>query len=118
MARKNLVASYDMFGTDGADLGAAAVSSVVNVQNQDNGSIHISWDGTSPIGEVIVEARNGEADPWYTLDFGSTIDITGNTGNHQIVFEAFPFTDIRLQYGRTSGTGEMHARITMKQTGG
>ncbi len=114
MGRKNVVKTFEMF--DSTSLGADATSSVVNVINQDKASIHVSWTGTSPIGVILVQARNGENDSWYTLDFPS-IGVSGNTGDLQILFNELPFTDIRLFYDRTSGTGSITARISSKTTG-
>lgn len=102
---------------DSQSMGADVTSSVVNVQNLDQGSIIVEWSGTSPVGEITVEARNGEQSNWYELDFNSTISISGNTGTHQVVFNSMPFTDIRLQYNRTSGTGTLDAVITAKSVG-
>lgn len=99
-------------------MGASIVSSVVNVINMDKASIAVSWSGTVPVGTLSVEARNGESASWYTLDFNVSMDVSGNTGAHQIVFNELPFTDIRLNYNRTSGTGTMDAIITMKVVGG
>jgi hypothetical protein len=100
------------------DLSALTItSSIVNVINLDTASIHVYWNGTSPVGVITVEARNGESNSWYNLDFGSTISVSGNSGNHQIVFTEMPFTDIRLVYTRSSGSGTLNAIITMKTTG-
>lgn len=116
MARKNIVPSFKML--DGANASGNLTSEVVNVQNMDKASIHVEWAGTSPVGTITIEARNGSQDPWYELSFGSAISVTGNSGNHQIVLNELPFTDIRLQYTAGSGTGSMDATITLKQVGG
>ena len=116
MARKNIVPSFKML--DAASLGGNLTSAVVNVQNMDLASIHLKWTGTAPVGVITVEARNGSADPYYTLDFGSAINISGASGDHQIVLSSMPFTDIRLQYFFTSGSGSLTATITAKQIGG
>lgn len=93
------------------------VSNTTSVINQDNASIHITWAGSSPVGEVVVEAQNGDNDAWYTVDFGAPINITGNSGSHVLIFELLPMTSIRLQYGYTSGSGTIQALITSKTTG-
>lgn len=116
MGRKNIVPSYLMM--DAADMSANATSSIVNVQNMDKASIHVYWAGTSPVGTMTVEARNGDEEPWFALDMGATISISGNTGFHELIFNEIPFTDIRLQYAVTSGVGALNAAITMKQVGG
>lgn len=116
MARKNIVPSYKM--VDAADASSNITSEIVNVQNMDKASVHVEWAGAAVTGTITIEARNGEKDPWYTLSFGSPILVTGNSGNHQIVLNELPFTDIRLQYVASSGTGAMTATITLKQIGG
>lgn len=116
MARKNIVPSFKMI--DAASVASNLTSAIVNVQNMDKAAIHVEWAGASPVGALTVEARNGAEDTWYELAFGSAISISGNTGDHQIVFNELPFTDIRLQYAATSGTGTLDATITLKQVGG
>lgn len=115
MGRKNVVKSFKMI--DAGDLSGSITSSVVNVINLDKASIHLIWSGSSPVGVITVEARNGELDSWYELDLGSAINISGASGDHQLVFNEIPFTDIRLQYTFTSGTGSIDALISMKTIG-
>lgn len=115
MARKN-VKSFAML--EDASLAGNLTGVVTNVQNLDKASIHISWTGTSPVGVVTVEARNSDKDSWYTVDMGAAINISGNSGDHLLVFNELPFYDMRLQYTASSGTGTVDAIITMKQTGG
>lgn len=115
MGRKNVVKSYKMI--DSGDLSGSITSSIVNVINLDKASIHLVWSGTSPTGAITVEARNGEKDSWYELDFGSSIDISGNSGDHQLVFNELAFTDIRIQYISTGGTGSIDASISAKVVG-
>jgi phosphosulfolactate synthase (CoM biosynthesis protein A) len=105
-----------MFENNG-DMSAPIVSNTTSVINQDNASIHITWSGSSPVGEVIVEAQNGDNDDWYVVDFGAPINITGNSGSHILIFELLPMSSIRLQYGYTSGTGTIVARLTSKTVG-
>lgn len=114
MGRKNVVKSYKMF--DAEDISISATSNSTSVINLDKASILISWSGTSPVGEIEVEARNGENADWVTLDI-ATIAVSGNTGNHRILFVELPFTDIRLQYLADSGTGTLTATITAKVVG-
>ena len=116
MARKNVLYQFKMF--DAESLSASATSEPTNVANVDYCSIHVEWTGTSPLGTMTVEVRNGDKDTWYALDFGATIAISGNTGDHQIVLTQMGFTDVRLQYARSSGVGSITATITTKQAGG
>ncbi len=116
MSRKLVVKSFPMI--DSVSMGASIESSVVNVQNLDQGSVFVEWSGGStPVGTLTVEARNGENATWYELDFNSVMSVSGNSGSHQIVFNSMPFTDIKLKYTRSSGSGTLDAVITAKSVG-
>jgi hypothetical protein len=114
MSRKSVLKSYKML--DVADISVNVSSSATSVINLDKASIHLKWSGTA-VGEISVMARNGELDPWYELDFGQAINITSGPGEHQIVFNELPFTDIRLDYASTSGAGTLDATISAKVVG-
>lgn len=122
MARKNVIPSFKML--DSVSISTDQTSSTTNVTNLDRATIVLEWTGTSPVGVVTVEAQKKEiqnaiADTsWIELDFGATIAISGNTGNHVLILDNLDFTDIRLQYVSTSGVGAMTATLTAKQVGG
>lgn len=119
MARKHVTKPIAVFND--TDISINQTSTTVNVENLDKGSVLMEWTGTAPVGVVTVEARNRRDDEtqseWETLNFGSNIDITGNSGSHQIIFNELPFTEIRLQYTSTSGTGTMNAVTLFKTVG-
>lgn len=120
MSRKSVVAGFPMIQS--GDLSANITSEIVSVKNLDNASIIVTWTGATPIGVLTVEARNNgkggaTPEPWYTLDMGAAITISGNSGNHQLIFNLLPFTDLRLIYTATSGTGTLDAVITSKVSG-
>lgn len=115
MGRKSVVKSFQMI--DSGDMSADITSEIVNVINLDQASVYVSWSGTSPVGEIKVEAQNGDNETWYELDFNSTMTVSGNTGDLQIIFNQMPFTSIRLFYDRTSGIGTLNAVISMKVIG-
>lgn len=114
--RKNVVKYFKMF--DATNIASNQTSQVTNVINMDKASIQVEWTGSSPVGNIVVEARNGEISAWYALDFGTAISVSGASGTHQIVLNEMPFTDLRLRYVSTSGTGSLSATITLKQVGG
>jgi len=116
MARKNVVQAFKMI--DSGDMSSNIESVSTNVTYLDVSSIAISWSGSSPAGTITIEARNGEANAWTELDFGSTISVSGNSGSHRVVFTEMPFTDLRVVYTASSGTGSLDAIITSKQVGG
>lgn len=115
MGRKSVLKSYKIF--DAQSLAATVSSNPTSCINLDKASIHVVWTGTAPVGVLTVQARNGELDAWYDLDFGAVISVSGASGEHQIVFNEMPFTDIRLVYTRTSGTGSLTATISAKVVG-
>ncbi len=120
---KNTVKNFAMF-TGGADLGSATVSSnVSNVLNQDNIGIVATWTGTSPLGVLAIQVSNDynpdtAAGNWISLDFGSAIAISGNTGSHNVTINQLPYTYLKALYTKTSGTGTLNCSITTKQVGG
>jgi hypothetical protein len=122
MARKNVIPSFKML--DSVSISTDQTSSTTNVTNLDRATIVLEWTGTSPVGVVTVEAQKKEiqnaiADTsWIELDFGTTIAISGNTGNHVLILDNLDFTDIRVQYVATSGMGSLTATLTAKQIGG
>lgn len=125
MGRKSVVNGFPMINgiANPNNLSASFTSNLSSVKNLDYASIHIDWTGTAPVGVITVEARNGDdlnnsaRDDWYELDMGAPVTISGSSGDHQLVFVYLPFTDIRLVYTRTSGTGTINAFITSKTEG-
>ena len=82
----------------------------------------IAWTGTSPVGEIFVEASNHDllsniAAEWVALDFGSSIAVSGNSGTHLVDIEQFPYRRIRVRYARSSGVGSLTVVIHGKAQG-
>ena len=119
MARKNVLKTYKMFNSE--DISTSATSGVTNTSNLDKASIYLEWTGAAPVGTITVEATNDDPNSsspvWKTVDFGSSIDISGASGNHDLIFNEMPFNAIRLQYTSTSGTGTLNATIHAKTQG-
>lgn len=120
MSRKNIIESFDLISS--GDMSADITSSSTSVKNLDKASIRVTWDiGGTPSGTLTVEAKQqkkGSPDStWFTVDMGSTITIDTSATEHQLIFNELPFTDIRLKYSRTSGTGTMNAVISAKTVG-
>lgn len=115
MSRKSVVKSHKMM--DAGDMSSTIVSSVSDVLNLDQASIHISWSGAAVGGELFLDARNGESDSWYELDFNVSMLVSTDSGDHQIVLNSMPFTQMRLRYVPSAGTGSMTATLTMKVVG-
>ncbi len=114
--RKNVIRGYKMI--DAGDISANVTSSEVNVINLDKASVFVSWTGTSPVGELKVEAKNADNGTWFELDMGGPISISGNSGNHTLLFNELPHNTIRILYVWTSGSGSLNAVLAAKQVGG
>jgi hypothetical protein len=107
-----------MFGTAGANLATASTtSSVSEVLNLDNIGIVVNWAGSSPVGALTIQASNDQL-TWVSLDFGSTIDISGDSGSHIIDIAQLPYAYLRAVYTKASGTGTLFASLACKQIGG
>jgi hypothetical protein len=107
-----------MFGSSGADMSQASVTSnVTRTEYLDNVGIILSWTGTSPVGTLAIQASTDNT-TWVALDFGSTISISGNTGTHILNINQVPFSYLRAVYTKTSGTGTLTALLSSKQVGG
>lgn len=96
---------------------ASTTSSTTTVGYLDNVGVLLSWTGTSPVGAITFDVSNDNSN-WVSLDFGSVIAISGNTGSHVISINQLPFIYIRAKYTKTSGTGTLTASLNAKQVGG
>lgn len=116
MGRKPLIDSHKMI--DAQSMGASITSGETSTKSLDQGSILVEWSaGSTPVGTITVEAKHGDNGSWYELDFGQTISISGNSGNHEIVFNSFPFSHLRIKYTRSSGSGTLSCTISAKAVG-
>lgn len=118
MSRKN-VKSWTPI--NGVSMAGNITSDPTNVQHSDNIGYLVSWTGTSPVGEIFVDVSNDEASTpttWKSLDFGSQITVSGNSGSHDININQLPFVQIRVRYVRSSGVGTLTVKMNYKQAGG
>jgi len=115
LSRKNVIYGYLAF--DAVSIGASQTSSEIEVGGEDYGSIYLFWTGSSPVGTLEVQAKNGANGTYRALDFGSTISISGASGNHDLILNELPFTHLKLVYTRSSGTGSLTANVTLKSKG-
>ena len=127
MARKN-VTTHVML--ESGDMSASITSESTNVNNLDVATIRLSWTSADAIGTVKIQAKQIDksnkpesASDWFDVDGLSAIAINMTApspdSSHQIIFTQLPFTDIRVVYTPTSGTGTLDSiKITAKQVGG
>lgn len=122
MAKSTLV-NYSMFGA-GADMSAASTTSAItSTKRHDNAGILVSWTGTSPVGSLDVQVSNDyNSDTgigtWFSLNFGSAISISGNSGQAEITMTMLPFSNIRAVYTKVSGVGTLQASLSLKDLSG
>lgn len=122
MSRRNIIAPYKIF--DSADMSANITQGApyTTIDQVDKIGIDLDWTGTSPVGTFDVQVcylipGTNTYTTWRSLDFGSTVNITGNTGNHQFVILDPPFQKLRIKYTRTSGTGNLTAVLSAYNRG-
>jgi hypothetical protein len=108
---------------DSQDISADSTSEVTNVRNLDKASVRVVWTG-SPVGELIVEARNTEkglpTEEWYQVNMNAPVVINSTTypeQNHLLQFFELPFSEIRMRFVSTSGTGTLDATLVAKTVG-
>lgn len=107
---------------DNVSIAANQTSRSTVVEQLDKAGIVLEWTGSSPVGTVSVEGRLGNDQTatntdWHALDFGSTISISGSSGSHTLVLEELPWTELRIKYTATSGTGNLTATLLSKDIG-
>lgn len=127
MGRKNTT-THIM--TEAQDMSASFESDSTNVTNLDVATIRLGWTSADAVGTIKVQAKQAanpnspeQVSDWFDIESLSSIPINMTVPSpqteHQIVFTQLPFTDIRLVYTPTSGTGTMdNIKITAKQVGG
>lgn len=112
---------------ESGDLSGNLTSLSSNVVNLDKASLRLSWTSADAVGTITIEAKQvnpekpEEASDWFELDFGNVIaiDMTAPSpdSEHQIIFNELPFTDLRVVYTATSGTGTIDATLSAKTVG-
>lgn len=105
-------------------MSADITSDITIIQKLSLISYSISWNGTSPLGEVIVEVSNDytqnsdgsvkNAGTWNELPLDLPAAVSGNVDNGFIDVESNGGYALRLRYLRTSGTGTIQAVISAK----
>lgn len=100
-------------------INADYTSEIFNVSSADKISIHFQWKASTLSAEIIVQVRNGDEDidDWRELDFGTAINISSASGEHDILITEVAFTDLRIFVDRASGSGDIGATITTKAVG-
>ena len=127
MGRKNIIYTYKML--DAVVLDTSSDSTATVVTTIDHASINITWTGGAggtDTGVVVVQVTNLDsgastfaASDWVDLTLsGGTINLTGTSGEHLVIFDKIPFRAIRLSYTNTDHTsGTLTAILSAKTIG-
>jgi len=113
MSRKSFIKSFPAFLND--DATTTLTSPESSVLLLDRASYHIRFS-TANSGTFTVQAKNGEEDEFYDLDFGVPLTITSET-EAVIRLDEMPFTIVRILWEPSSGAGTLTARLTAKSLG-
>lgn len=123
MSRKNVMPSKVVI--DAVSMAADITSTPTDVRGLDGITYRITWSGASPVGELRLQARQEpdnldgvQSTDWFDVDLGSTMTVDNTETEHTLKILSIEYPQIRLKYYRTSGTGTMSAKVSMKQLGG
>lgn len=116
MGRRNLIQPYKVFNAADMSGNLTQAAPYTTIDQVDKIGIELEWAGTAPVGNFFVDVayqypNTLEFTTWIALDFGSSIAISGNSGQHIITINDPPFQKLRLRYVATSGTGTLTATV-------
>lgn len=106
---KQIVTSGDMSGN--------ITSDTIGVERLDNVGIQLQWTGT-PTGDFFVDARIHEDAPWTELSISPSVAASGSASDWLISLTQIPYSELRVRYERSAGTGTLEAWLMAKQVGG
>jgi hypothetical protein len=89
-------------------------SAGIDISNVDDISIVYFWAGSSPVGTLFVQVRNGGDCPWTNLDIAPPAAIATNSGSNNIQITNVSFQEMRVTYTASSGNGTLNAWLTGK----
>lgn len=128
MSRKHVISKRFIGSDDPSDVeqggGFTSISSdytseVLNLAQTDKASFHLQWENSTLVATVLVQVRNGndETDNWRTIDITPSIDISGASGEHEIILIELPFTSLRFFIDVASGSGDVGCSFSSKSVG-
>lgn len=122
MGRRNLIGPFKVLNS--VDISTDQLQSVPSTIDQiDRVEIEIEWTGSSPDGSITVECAYFDPktltySTWETLNFGSTIAISGASGSHTLLMnEKPPGNKLRVRYTSVSGSGTLTATLLAYNVG-
>lgn len=117
MGRRHEIRPYKVFDAVDISTNQTQGTPYTTIDGLDRVDLELDWSGSAPVGTLFVDVcsyyeKSGAFSTWVPLDFGTSISISGNSGQHIIQINNPPFTRMRLRYVATSGTGNMTATLS------
>ncbi len=106
MGRKNYSPAFKVI--DQGDISGNLVSKVSTVDLQDRVLYDVEWAGAGGVlGDFEVQISDDKNDDssWVALDFSQPLQLTTDTGSHQILITDLTCKYIRFVYTFSAGTG-------------
>jgi hypothetical protein len=113
-SRKNVLKNW--LAISNGDMSGDITSPATAISYLDNVGIQVSWTGTAPVGVINVQASNDSGATWTDMSFTPSPAVSGASGSILLSATGVPYTDLRVQYIRTSGTGTLKASISAKES--
>jgi len=108
MGRKTYSPAFKVI--DQGDISGSLTSKVSTVDMQDRVYYEVEWAGAGGVlgdFEVQVSDNQNDSSSWVALDFSQPLQLTTDTGSHQILIKDLTCKYIRFVYTFTAGTGTM-----------
>lgn len=114
MANQQPLDVFNDLVIENGDLSGNITSSVKEIKSIRSFAVQFYWSGaSSPVGEVYIEGSNDNEN--FTQIVDSLLPVSGNDGSCLINVELPAYAYVRVQYDRTSGSGNASCRIHGKQ---
>lgn len=112
---KNITKAFKIF--DAGDMSGNLTSETIPCERLDNVAVQLMWTGT-PTGDFFVDARISEDAPWTELDLDPAVVAGGSASDWIMSFGQTPYSELRVRYVRSSGSGELTGWARAKALGG
>ena len=102
---------------DAVAMGADITSDKLDIDPTDILNFLVAWSaGATPVGTIEIQYSNDNI-TWRPLNFGSSIAVSGNSGDHDIMVEKCNYKYLRFFYDRSSGNATMNVEVRGKTIG-
>ena len=95
------------------DMSQASISSsALDIREAHHVAVQAVWTGSSPVGTLSVQ---GSIDGSTYTEVQSASAVSGNSGSLLINLSNVAYSNLKLVYTKTSGTGTINAKVALKQ---